>query len=656
MLIQLLGAVLAFGDLPVLDGADLTLSAGDRVGLIGRNGAGKSSLLGVLDGRIALDDGRVVRRDGLSVITVEQEPGLPPAPTLRESLALRGDLDAIGEQDERRRWALVAAIDRELDRYGMSGDVDPATLSGGERKRAAIALALAFDPELLLLDEPTNHLDIEAIEQLERICREGPTLVVITHDRRFLDNVANRIVELDRGQLHGFPGGYSDFERARGEQLEAESKARRRFDKFWAQEEAWIRQGVEARRTRNEGRVRRLQALRVEREARRERAGSLALGIDAGERSGRVVCELEAVGYRIGDRALVDGLTLTLQRGDRLGLIGPNGIGKSTLIRLMVGGLAPSAGKVRLGTNLNIAYFDQLREQLDGERSVIETISPGSDYVEIDGQRRHVMSYLSDFLFSPRQARAPVRSLSGGERNRLLLARLFARPANWLIMDEPTNDLDLESIELLEATLQTYPGTLVMVSHDRSFLDNVVTSVLVAQGEGRWLELPGGYSDWLAWRERTGAPALATGIGARAGTAAAAAAAGASTAGMPTGGAAGGLASDAAGGAAGGAADGAAVAGAAARGGRPPPRERLSQKEVRELAGLPAAIEALEAEQGRLQAEMAEPAFFRQGPEQIRERQQALADLDARLESQMARWEELLDKEQRLMAAGDGTR
>ena len=634
MLIQLLGAVLAFGDLPVLDGADLTLSSGDRVGLIGRNGAGKSSLLGVLSGRIALDDGRVVRRDGVSVVTVEQEPELPPAPSLRESLALRGGLEAIGEQDDRRRWAIVAAIDRELDRYGMDGDVDPSKLSGGERKRAAIALALAFGPDLLLLDEPTNHLDIDAIEQLERICREGPTLVVITHDRRFLDNVANRIVELDRGQLHGFPGTYSEFEQARGEQLEAEAKARQRFDKFWAQEEVWIRKGVEARRTRNEGRVRRLQALRAEREARRDRAGSLGLEIDAGERSGKIVCELEYVGYRIGERTLVDGLTMTLQRGDRLGLIGPNGVGKSTLIRLMVGKLAPSAGTIKLGTNLNIAYFDQLREQLDGERTVLETISPGSDYVEIDGQRRHVMSYLSDFLFSPRQARAPVRSLSGGERNRLLLARLFARPANWLIMDEPTNDLDLESIELLESTLQSYPGTLVMVSHDRSFLDNVVTSVLVAQGEGRWLELPGGYSDWLAWRERSGASALAGGVLTAGGSATAGGGAGAG--------------------------DGATVGGSAgARGreaARPAARARLSQKEARELADLPAAIEKIEAEQKGLQGEMADPAFFRRSPEQIRERQQALADLDATLESKMARWEVLLDKEQRLAAPGDGQR
>ncbi len=619
MLITLLEGVLAFGDLPILDGADLTISAGDRIGLIGRNGAGKSSLLGVLGGRVELDGGRVIRRDGLAIVAVEQEPLLPAAPSLREALGLRAGLAALEKLDERRRWALSAAIDRELDRYGLDGGIDPAGLSGGERKRAALALAFAQAPELLLLDEPTNHLDITAIEQLERRCREGPALVVITHDRRFLDAVANRIVELDRGQLHAFPGGYSDFERARAAQLEAEAVARRRFDRFWAQEEAWIRQGVEARRTRNEGRVRRLQALRVEREARRERAGKLALEIDVGDRSGRRVCEFQHVSLRLGDRLLVDALDLAIQRGDRLGLIGPNGVGKSTLIKLMIGELAPDAGRVRRGTNLEIAYFDQLRERLDEDRSVVETISPGSDYVEIGGNRRHVMSYLSDFLFSPRQARSPVRSLSGGERNRLLLARLFARPANWLIMDEPTNDLDLESIELLESTLQGYPGTLVHVSHDRAFLDNVVTSVLAASGEGRWVEVAGGYADWLAWRERTGAPTLAAASGSPS-RAASPAVAGSS--GPPT--------------------------------PAPIPVERMSQKESRELRALPDTIEALEAEQGRMQARMADPEFFRQSPDRIRDHQQRLADCAARLDEAMARWEALLAKEQRIAEAPPG--
>jgi ATP-binding cassette subfamily F protein uup len=653
MLITVLDGVLAFGDQPVLDGADLTISAGDRIGLIGRNGTGKSSLLAVLAGRIELDSGRVVRRDGLRIVAVEQEPLLPAAASLRESLAIRAGLEALAEADERQRWALAAAIDRQLDRYGLDGASEPASLSGGERKRAAIALAFAHEPDLLLLDEPTNHLDIDAIEQLERLCRELPALIVITHDRRFLDAVANRIVELDRGRLHGFPGGYTAFEQARGEQLLAEAVARRRFDRFWTQEEAWIRQGVEARRTRNEGRVRRLQALRAEREARRERAGNLALDIDPGERSGRLVCELQGVIKRIGGRTLIEGLDLTLARGDRLGLIGPNGAGKSTLIRLMVGELEADGGRIRRGTNLTLAYFDQLREQLDEDRTVAETISPGSDYVEIGGSRRHVMSYLSDFLFSPRQARSPVRSLSGGERNRLLLARLFARPANWLIMDEPTNDLDLESIELLEATLQTYAGTLVMVSHDRAFLDNVVTSVLAAEGNGHWVELPGGYSDWQAWRERSGG---ATGWPSPAGVGPNSRA----SAGSNSRAGSGGADSRASLGPAAQATDGASGASAARSLDSPParaPAERLSQKEARELQELPAIIERLEAEQHGLQAEMANADFFRQPVDRIREHQQRLVDCGSRLDAMMTRWEVLLAKEQRVAdAAADRER
>ncbi|MET0506619.1 MAG: ATP-binding cassette domain-containing protein [Burkholderiaceae bacterium] len=646
MLITVLDGVLAFGDLPVLDGADLTISAGDRIGLIGRNGAGKSSLLAVLAGRIELDAGRVVRRDGLAIVAVEQEPLLPAAASLRESLAIRAGLDALAEADERQRWALAAAIDRQLDRYGLDGAADPVSLSGGERKRAAIALAFAHAPELLLLDEPTNHLDIDAIEQLERLCRDLPALVVITHDRRFLDAVANRIVELDRGRLHSFPGGYTAFEQARGEQLLAEAVARRRFDRFWTQEEAWIRQGVEARRTRNEGRVRRLQALRAERDARRERAGSLAIDIDPGERSGRLVCELQGVTKRIGDRTLVGGLDLTLARGDRLGLIGPNGAGKSTLIRLMVGEVEPDDGRIRRGTNLTLAYFDQLREQLDEDRSVAETISPGSDYVEIAGSRRHVMSYLSDFLFSPRQARSPVRALSGGERNRLLLARLFARPANWLIMDEPTNDLDLESIELLEATLQTYAGTLVMVSHDRAFLDNVVTSVLAAEGDGHWVELPGGYSDWQAWRERSGGTSGRSSRASAGPSAQASAGANAQAGAGPSARASAGSSAEATDGTSDAPAAGPIDSPAARR-----PAERLSQKEARELQELPTIIETLEAEQHGLQAEMANADFFRQPIDRIREHQQRLVDCGSRLEAMMTRWEVLLAKEQRVADA-----
>ncbi len=611
VLLSLLGSELAFGNAPLLDGAELTITTGERIGLIGRNGTGKSTLLKVLAGTVDLDEGRVVRRDALATAVVEQEPVLPVASTLRESLALRADLERIGEEDERRRWQLVAAIERAIDTLGLDPESNPQALSGGQAKRAALALAFASEPDLLMLDEPTNHLDIAGIEQLEQLIRQGPTLVVITHDRRFLDNVATRIVELDRGLLRSFPGGFSDFERARTSQLEAEAVSRRKFDKFWAQEEVWIRKGIEARRTRNEGRVRRLEALRGQREARRERAGNLRVEVDAGERSGKLVCELDHVSKSLGGRLLVDDLELTLMRGDRLGLVGANGSGKSTLLKLIVGELAPDSGTMRQGTNLSLAYFDQLREQLDEQKTVAETVSPGSDHVEIAGSRRHIMSYLQDFLFSPRQANSPVRMLSGGERNRLLLARLFARPANWLIMDEPTNDLDLESIELLESTLQTYHGTLILVSHDRTFLDNVVTSVLVAQGAGKWMELPGGYSDWIAARERMGLGAVP--------------AAGQDAVGEKP-----------------GSAGGRPAPGAA---GSRPAKARLSFKEQRELVALPDEIEALERDQKRFVDEMADPAFFRQAAQAIRARQQALADLESKIADRTARWEALLAKE-----------
>ena len=467
VLFSLIDAGLAFGAHPLLDGAAFTLTAGERLGLIGRNGTGKSSLLNVIAGRIQLDDGRAVVRDGLRIVLVEQEPVLPPAGTLFESLLARGTTAGlVDERDERRYWALQARLRAELDRFGVDPEVDPEGLSGGQNKRAALALAFALEPDLLLLDEPTNHLDIEAIEALEAIVNAGPAAIIITHDRRFLDQVATRIIELDRGLVRSFPGNFATYEKVRGEQLEAEAVANRKFDKFWAQEEVWIRKGIEARRTRNEGRVRRLEA-----------------------------------GISLGGRCLVRDLDLTIMRGDRIGLIGPNGIGKSTLLKLILGEYPPDTGSVRLGSNLQIAYFDQLREQLDPEQSVANTVSPGSEYVEINGVRRHIMSYLQDFLFPSNRANSPVRTLSGGERNRLLLARLFARPANLLVLDEPTNDLDLESIDLLESMLQSYPGTLLLVSHDRRFLDNVVTSVLVAQGDGHWLELVGGYSDWLAWRQ-----------------------------------------------------------------------------------------------------------------------------------------------------------
>jgi ATP-binding cassette subfamily F protein uup len=598
-LLTLIDGELSFGLQPLLDGASLTVLEGDRIGLIGRNGTGKSSLLNVIAGRVELDDGEVRRKDGLHVALVEQEPELPRASTLRESLALRGGLDDL--HDERERWRVEARLVEYLQRLGLDEALDPGRLSGGERKRAALALAFALAPDLLLLDEPTNHLDIDGITLLEDLLLKGPALIVITHDRTFLDRVATRIVELDRGLLRSYPGNYSAWEGRRATELAAEDTASRKFDKFWAQEEAWIRKGIEARRTRNAGRVSRLEALRGERAARRERLGNVAMTLDAGERSGKLVAELTEVSKRFGERVVVDRLSTRLLRGDRLALIGPNGAGKTTLLRLILGTLPPDSGSVRRGTNLQVAYFDQMREALDPERTVAETISPGSDWIEIAGARKHVMSYLGDFLFSPQRAGSPVKTLSGGERNRLLLARLFARPANLLVLDEPTNDLDIESLELLESTLQGYGGTLLLVSHDRAFLDNVVTQSLVAEGDGRWTEYAGGYSDWLALRPKVEvAPAAERAVRTERTTARA-------------------------------------------------PRMKLSFKEQRELETLPAVIEALEREQHDISARMSRPDYHRVGPEQIKADRQRAEAIEHELAAKFERWSAL---EQRANATG----
>ena len=553
-----------------------------------------------MTGSITLDAGEVQRRDGLRVINVEQEPELPPADTLFESLRQRGGLEDI--VDERRRWRGEARLVEFATRFKIDGTIDPAKASGGERKRAALALALSLEPDLLLLDEPTNHLDIAGIEQLEELLLKAPALVFVTHDRWFLDRVATRILELDRGWLRSYPGNYSAYERQKAAELAAEVVGRRKFDKFWAQEEAWIRRGVEARRTRNEGRVRRLESLRDERAARRDRIGNLRLAIDASERSGKLVAELTRVSKRFDDRPLVTDLTLRLMRGDRLALLGPNGAGKSTLINLILGMLEPDSGTVRLGTNLQIAYFDQLRAQLDLNKTVADTVSEGSDYVEVNGEKRHISSYLGDFLFSAKRAATPVRALSGGERNRLLLARLFARPANLLILDEPTNDLDLESLELLEASLQSFQGTLLLVSHDRTFVDNVVTQTLVAEDDGHWQEYAGGYRDWLA--QRPTASAAADGPAAKA-----------------TGRKA---------------VDANAVAAPASG---PAAGRKLSFKEARELAALPAKITALEFEQRDLTAHMCRADYFREGAERMRADRARAAMIETQLSAHLERWE-----------------
>ena len=585
-------AELAFGLHPLLDRANLTVHDGERIGFIGRNGTGKSSLLSIIAGHGALDDGEIRRQDGLRVVTVEQEPVLPDADSLYASLTARGGLEDM--HDERERWRADARLFEYLHRFGLDESRPPQTASGGERKRAALALALAMQPDLLLLDEPTNHLDIAGITLLEDLLIKGQTrsAIIITHDRAFLDRVATRIVELDRGLLRSYPGNFAAYEARKADQLAEEEKASRRFDKFWAQEEVWIRQGVKARRTRNEGRVRRLEALRVERAARRDRIGNVKLALDAGERSGKLVAELTGVSKAYGGKTLIKDLDLRILRGDRIGLIGTNGAGKSTLIKIILGELAPDTGEVRLGTKQEIAYFDQLREQLDPDKTLVETISPGSEWVETADGRKHVMSYLSDFLFPPQRAQAKVSMLSGGERNRLLLARLFAQPANVLVLDEPTNDLDIESLELLEDTLQGYKGTLLLVSHDRAFLDNVVTQTLVAEGEGRWKEYVGGYSDWLTQRSVAAVPE-------------------------------------------------AKVAAPAKNAARAAPVKKLSFKEQRELEQLPGELEVLEKEQSDLAMRMSHAEYHKQGVAQLKADRERAAAIEKLLATKFQRWEEL---------------
>lgn len=602
--ITIADAELAWGDLPLLDRAQMQLDAGERVGLIGRNGTGKSSLLTVIAGRDKLDDGVLTRQDGLTSVYLEQEPVLPAAPNLRESLILRGKLNDIA--DEREKWTAIARLDEYMHRLHTASEQNPLAASGGERKKAALALALSLKPDLLLLDEPTNHLDVETIEALEGILtqeyRNNRSLMVITHDRAFLDAVCTRILELDRGVLRSYPGNFAAYETRKNEELAAEEIANRRFDKFWAQEEVWIRKGIEARRTRNEGRVRRLEALRRERAARRERIGRVNMTVDSGERSGKLVAEAVSLTKAFGNKTVVKNLDFRLMRGDKLGLVGPNGAGKSTLIKLLLGKLSPDSGSVRLGTNLKIAYFDQLREQLDDSKTVAETVSPGSEWIEIAGTKKHVMSYLGDFLFAPHRAEVPVANLSGGERNRLLLARLFALPANLLVLDEPTNDLDIDSLELLEETLETYPGTVILVSHDRRFLDSVVTQVLAPinyrNPDGRWMEFAGGYEDWIRQRPTLEEPKPASPVEDK-----------------PA--------------------------------GKKPVRqraERMSWKETKELESLPATIESLEARQQELMEKMSCADFFKLPVAEQQEVTTRSQDIAREIEAAYERWELLTQK------------
>jgi ATP-binding cassette subfamily F protein uup len=622
-LLTLTAAQLAYGHVPLLAGADLVVDAGERIGLIGRNGAGKSSLLRLLAGLEPPDAGELRRPQDLRSCYVAQESrfdeartvfdvvadGVADARALRvryEAHAPGEDLDALQSQIEALDgWHWEQQVARVLAQLQLDGAQRIGDLSGGTRKRVALAQALVARPGLLLLDEPTNHLDLAAIAWLEALLRDfAGAVVLVSHDRAFLDAVATRIVELDRGRLHSHPGNFAAFERQRDAQLAAQAQADARADKLLAQEEAWVRQGVEARRTRSVARVARLQALRRQRAERREALGQARLQLDAGMRSGRIVAELAHVDFAWpGPGApIVKDFSATILRGDKVGLIGPNGAGKTTLLKLILGELAPTAGTVRRGTKQQVAYFDQQRAALELDATLADSISPGSEWVEIGGQRRHVIAYLADFLFPAERARAPVRTLSGGERNRLLLARLFARPANLLVLDEPTNDLDIDTLELLEALLQDFAGTVFLVSHDRRFLDAVVTSTIVWEGDaapGRWREYEGGYEDWQRQRARA-VPAAAP-----------RAAAGPSTAPAP-------------------------AARAAAR--------KLGFKEQRELDELPDRIDGLEAEQRAIGERLAGQEVYVRDPGAVAALRARYAQLDTEIAQAMQRWEHLASR------------
>jgi ABC transport system ATP-binding/permease protein len=626
-LITLDDACLAFGHVALLDKASFQLDPGERVALIGRNGSGKSSLLKALARQASLDDGRLWLQPGAKVAYVPQEAEFPMDRSVFATVAdglgdvaqllvdYHAAMSALADDaseaalarledvqhrvEEAQAWRMEQKVEQVLAQLRLNGDAVVGSLSGGGIKRVALARALVGEPEILLLDEPTNHLDIDGILWLEELIRDFPgAVVVITHDRVFLDHVATRIVELDRGVLSSFPGRFSEYLARKAEQLESEEKANARFDKLLAQEEVWIRKGVEARRTRNEGRVRRLEALRNERGARRDRFGNVKLSLDRGDGSGQMVAELDHVEKYFGERHIVNDFSTRILRGDRIGLIGPNGAGKTTLLKLILGELEPDEGVVRRGTRQTVAYFDQLRAQLDPEAPLTEVISPGSDFVEIGGHRTHIIGYLGDFLFSPQRARSPVKSLSGGERNRLLLARLFARPANVLVLDEPTNDLDIETLDLLEDLLAQYDGTVFLVSHDRAFLDNVVTQVIAAEGDGHWKEYAGGYEDWLRVRKTAASNASTT--AAKAPAAKKEAATPAPAAVKPA---------------------------------------KLSWKEERELESLPDLIAKLEAEQTTLQARLNDPAIYRDAPQDAVQVNTRLQALESEIEKAMVRWE-----------------
>jgi ATP-binding cassette subfamily F protein uup len=590
---------LAYGHLPLFEAADLRIEPGERIALIGRNGSGKSSLLKVVSGEQLPDSGTVWRTPGLRIARLDQEVAAEASSrTVRAQIAeglchVRHEI-----------WDVEHRIDAVISRLALPGDRAVGELSGGWRRRALLGKALVSEPDLLLLDEPTNHLDIDAIRWLEETVNQLPgALLFVTHDRTFLDRVATRIVELDRGRLVSSPGSYANYLEKKAAALESEARDWARFDKKLAQEETWLRRGIKARRTRDEGRVRALLAMRDERARRRTLAGAARMSVDAAEASGRMVFEADRVTKALGGSTIVRDLSLRIMRGDRLGLIGPNGSGKTTLLRLLTGELQPDSGDVRRGSRLQIAYYDQQREQLDPERSVVDSVNDGNTTVLVGGRSRHVVGYLGDFLFPAERTQSPVKSLSGGERNRLLLARLFARPANVLILDEPTNDLDIETLELLEELIADFEGTVLLVTHDRTFLDNIVTSTVAFEGDGRVVEYVGGYQDYL--RQRTedvrevrsvrevrvrDVPAVRDVPDVR-----------------------------------------------EVREGR----RKKTFNEEREYAALPARIEALEAEQEQLKAEAASDDFYKAGAERINEVLARIEAIHAELEQALHRWVEL---------------
>jgi ATP-binding cassette subfamily F protein uup len=637
-LIVLTDAKLAFGHVDLLANTAFSLESGERVGLIGRNGTGKSSLLKILAGIEKMDDGLLQYQQGLRIAYVPQEPIFEAEETVFDAVskgvaqakALREEYEAlsVGEWDDASHhrldevqsqlealsgWNWEQRVYETLDRLHLESDVKISTLSGGTKKRVALARALVEMPDVLLLDEPTNHLDLDSIAWLEDLLKEYQgSVILITHDRAFLDNVCTQIVELDRGILRSYPGNFSAYEVLKDQELNSESLANARADKLLAQEEVWIRKGVEARRTRSVARIARLENLRASRAQRRDAVGQVKLAVSAGDRSGKIVADLQEVSKSY-DRPIVKDFTATILRGDKVGLLGPNGAGKTTLLKLILGTIAPDSGTATMGTRIEVAYFDQMREGLDLNASLEDYISPGSEWIEINGNKKHVKSYLSDFLFAPERTNSPVSTLSGGERNRLLLARLFARPANVLVLDEPTNDLDIDTLDLLEQLLQDYKGTVFLVSHDRYFLDNVVTSIIANEGDGFWREYEGGYEDWKIQKARSDKIRAAN------------SSAKAESSTPPK----------------------AEVKSEAKVEAKPVAKsgvQKLNGKERQELEVLPAQIEALETEQADIGIAMSNPDLYKNEPELAASMQARLTEITEQLDQMLQRWEQLLSR------------